>query len=97
MNELQARELIAQIGKMNLWAISGGRVQIDSQDAVVLKVGNGYAVRIILEGDDTYTVQRLWRANVKGEARNVYAEEVGEVAYVASCYVNREFNQAEVA
>lgn len=97
MNELQARELIAQIGKMNLWAISGGRVQIDSQGAVVLKVGNGYAVRIVLEGNDTYTVQRLWRTNVKGEARNVYADEVGEVAYVASCYVNREFNQAEVA
>jgi hypothetical protein len=39
----------------------------------------------------------MWRTNVKGEARNVYADEVGEVAYVASCYVNREFNQAEVA
>lgn len=93
MNEFQARELIAQIGKMNLWAISGGRVQIDSQGAVVLKVGNGYAVRIILEGNDTYTVQRLWRMNVKGEARNVYADEVGEIAYVASCYVNRDFGQ----
>lgn len=93
MTGAQAQELIAQIGRMNHWAISGGRVQIDSQGAVVLKVGNGYAVRIVLEGNDTYTVQRLWRTNVKGEARNVYCDEVGEVAYVASCYVNRDFGQ----
>lgn len=93
MNEAQARELIAQIGKMNLWAISGGRVQVDSQGAVVLKVGNGYAVRIVLEGNDTYTVQRMWRHVVKGEAQNVYCDEVGEIAYVASCYVNRDFGQ----
>ena len=96
MNELQARELIAQIGKMNLWAISGGRAEMNS-GALVLRVGNGYRVRITLQDNDTYMVQRMWRNIVKGEAQNVYADEVGEVAYVASCYVNREFNQAEVA
>jgi hypothetical protein len=95
MTNAQAKELVKQIGKMNMWAISGGRAEMNA-GALILRVGQGYRVRVILEGNDTYTVQRMWRNVVKGEASNVYADEIGEVAYVASCYVNRAFG-AEVA
>ena len=94
MSGSQAQELINQIGKGHLFAISGGRAQFSSEGALVLKVANGYAVRIVLEGNDTYTVQRVFRNRVKAAAFNVYADEVGEVAYVASCYFNRDFGMA---
>jgi hypothetical protein len=79
---------------MNLLAISGGR-QIRRPTGVTLPVGNGYSVTIDLDSDDTYVVRRVFTrsgvAKIKGEQRNVYCDEVGEVAYVASCFRNREF------
>lgn len=96
------RELIAQIGIMNILAISGGRVHsvVNDQSEVVevqLPVGKGYRVAITLGADDTYIVRREYVrkgvAKVKGVQQNVYFDEVGEVAYVASCFVNREFGE----
>lgn len=99
---LDPGELLAQIGMGNLLAISGGRVgPIYSERVggdvigVVLPVGHGYSVEVLLAADDTYVVRRVFvRAGRRfdhGERSNVYADEVGEVAYAASCYVNVAF------
>jgi len=92
-------ELLAQIGMMNIWAISGGRVGVivDNGDtvAVELPVSQGYRVRVSLGWDDTWTVARQYvRKGIvkdKGTMAGVYFDQVGEVCYQASCYVNVEF------
>lgn len=81
-----------QIGRMNVLAISGGRVGRVG-DTLVLPVGAGYSVEVDLDvASDTYTVRRMFRrggkAFPKGEATNVYCDELGEVAYQASCFRN---------
>jgi hypothetical protein len=80
---------LAQIGRMNVLAISGGRVQSNA-DTLVLPVAHGYSVEIDLDASDTYNVRRVFtRAgvrSVKGERTDVYCDELGEVAYRASCY-----------
>ncbi len=98
-----AKELCDQIGIMNIFAISGGRVLIDGatyneQDKttqqVELPVAYGYRVRITLGWDDTYTVSRVIVKNtkkgisevIKGTVEGVYCENLGEVAYQASCF-----------
>jgi hypothetical protein len=89
-------EIVRQIGR-NVWAISGGRVgqYHDSRGTlcgVVLPVGCGYSVEVVLDASDTYTVRRVFaragRRWVKAERSDVYADEVGEVAYRASCFRN---------
>lgn len=90
----RARVLLAQIGTPNVLAISGGRVKLD-RGAVLLPVGSGYTVMVQLSWNDTYTVRRIYRRGaktwVKGTVSGVYFDEIGELAYVASCYVNRDF------
>jgi hypothetical protein len=97
---LDVVEAVDQIGRVNVLAISGGRITrlYNSERETVgfrLPVAHGYRVDVLLAGNDTYTVRRVFmRAGkefVKGEVENVYCDEVGEVAYVASCYVNRSF------
>ena len=94
MAELETRRcdtetLLAQIGRSNVLAISGGRVE-ERDDGVTLPVRYGYSVEIYLAGNDTYTVRRVFtrsgESSIKGERSNVHAAEVGEVAYRASCY-----------
>jgi hypothetical protein len=86
--------LLAQIGKWNLMAISGRRV-IFRETGVTLPVSSGYKVTVDLAAGDTYTVRRIMTRGaklwVKGERTDVYCEEVGEVAYQASCFRNVEF------
>ena len=87
-------ELIAQIGRMNIFAISGGRVGVIRENGetvgIELPVSNGYRVSIKLGWDDTWTVSRQFvrKGTVfdKGTLENVYADQVGEVAYQASCF-----------
>ena len=84
------------IGGGNLMAISGGRKEAIRNDegelvGLKLKVANGYSVDVVLDASDTYTVTRRWRDKNKGEMSGVHAEELGEVAYQASCYVNVDF------
>ena len=94
-------ELIAQIGRMNIFAISGGRVGVIRENGetvgIELPVSNGYRVSIKLGWDDTWTVSRQFvRAGVvfeKGTLSNVYADQVGEIAYQASCFKNVEFGK----
>ena len=92
-------ELITQIGRMNVFAISGGRVGVIVNDdgetvEIQLPVAYGYRVRITLGWDDTYTVSRVIVKNtkkginevIKGTVEGVYCENLGEVAYQASCF-----------
>lgn len=89
-----AATLVAQIGRMNVLAISGGRVRT-RETGVTLPVAHGYTVTVDLAANDTYTVRRIFtrgaKAWVKGERTNVYCDEVGEIAYRASCYLDGEF------
>jgi hypothetical protein len=93
-------ELLTQIGAMNVMAISGGcrYALYNTRSEVVglrFPAGAGYWVDVLLAGDDTYTVRRVFirggKEFIKGELTGVYCDEIGEVAYVASCYVNRSF------
>jgi len=99
--------LIQQIGMRNVAAISGGRVGVFKPEGecveVELPVSAGYLVRITLAWDDTYTVERVLRRRAKGKSYKeskvlgrvdgVYCDQVGEVAYAASCYKNVKFGQ----
>lgn len=99
--------LLDQIGRMNVMAISGGRVGVWKPKGecveVELPVSSGYLVRITLAWDDTYTVERILRRRPKGQTAKVskvlgrmtgvYCDQVGEVAYRASCYKNVQFGE----
>ena len=94
--------LIDQIGRMNVFAISGGRVGVVKNNEgetieVELPCGAGYRVSIILAWDDTYTVTRQFvrKGTVfqKGTVEGVYCDQVGEIAYQASCFRNVEFGK----
>jgi hypothetical protein len=84
-----AKTIVAQIGRMNVLGISGGRVGV-RETGITLPVAHGYSVTVDLAFDDTYTVRRVFKRGskvwVKGERTNVYCDEVGEAAYRASCY-----------
>jgi hypothetical protein len=96
-------QLLAQIGKQNIFAISGGRVEIwrtnDGKAArtVTLPVSNGYSVEIYLAWDDTWTVTRQFKRKGqyinKGTLEQIYPENIGEVAYRASCFRSYEFGK----
>jgi len=91
-----AAELVAQIGRMNVLAVSGGRVGV-RDTGVTLPVGRGYRVTVDLAPNDTYTVRRVFvrgrKVWVKGEETDVYCDEVGDAAYRASCFVNVPFGE----
>lgn len=86
---MKSEVAVQQIGRMNMGAISGGRV-FSSDNAVVMPVSNGYYVVVSLDVNDTYTVRQVFvrggKATIKGEWPEIYAEMVGEVAYQASCF-----------
>jgi len=89
--ECDTRELLGQLGRMNVLCISGGRV-LRRETGVTLPVSNGYSVTVDLDGNDTYVVRRVFKRGakvwIKGEMVGVYCDEVGEVAYRASCFRN---------
>lgn len=89
--DLDARELIAQMGQMNYWAVSGGRC-IVGRTSVVFPVAHGYWVSVTLDPSDTYTVRRIFtragKVFVKHVWSDVYCDEIGDVAYLASCYLD---------
>ena len=91
--ECDARELAAQVGVGNILAISGGRVG-GRPTGIDLPVSNGYRVTVDLAANDTYVVRRVFKRGdrewIKGERREVYCDEVGEVAYYASCFRSHE-------
>jgi hypothetical protein len=92
--ECDTRELLRQIGIPNILAISGGR-KIHRLTGVTLPVACGYSVTVDLAANDTYTVRRIFKRGtrvwLKGERTGVYCDQVGEMAYQASCFRNVEF------
>lgn len=93
-------QTLAQIGKMNILGISGGRVEnLHNSDGEIvgvrLPVSKGYAVNVLLHPNDTYTVQRTFTRSgtttIKGQEDGVYAHEVGDASYRAGMYVNVPF------
>jgi hypothetical protein len=92
--ECDGRELARQIGAWNIRAISGGRITT-RPTGITLPVSSGYRVTIDLAGNDTYTVRRVFtragRTWIKGERTGIYCDNVGEIAYQASCYRNIKF------
>ena len=105
--EMDPQVVASQIGVANILAISGGRAALAvPQDGsrypdIILPVGHGYRVRIALDAMDTYVVTReMLRAGkltVKGVQDNVYMDELGDVAYYASCYKNVDFGEHKAA
>lgn len=93
INDEQRQTIANQIGRMNVLAISGGRcLRLD--DGIRLPVGYGYCVDVHYTSWDDYTVERVHvrqgRVTSKGAETHVYAYEVGEVAYRASCFRNND-------
>ena len=89
---------LRQIGRGNVLAISGGRFKYLTDEkglsGIRLPVAYGYNVDIVLDPSDTYTVRRVFirsgKVTIHTERTNVYADELGEVAYRASCYHDKE-------
>jgi hypothetical protein len=95
--ECDTQTLLAQIGRMNLLAISGGRIE-RRDTGVTLKVGAGYSVTVDYDWGDDYVVSRVFKRGaktwIKGTQRGVYGDEVGEVAYRASSFRSYDFGDA---
>jgi hypothetical protein len=95
--ECDTSQVVAQIGRGNIMAISGLRVN-RRPTGITLPVGSGYSVTVDLDFDDTYVVRRVFKRGertwIKGEQRNVYCDDVGEVAYRASCFRNGPWGES---
>lgn len=94
--------LINQIGRMNVLAISGGRVYVSKNQqgetvGIDLPCGAGYRVSIELGWNDEYIVTRQFvrKGTVfnKGTVENVLCDNIGEVAYKAACFRSYEFGK----
>jgi hypothetical protein len=83
-----------QIGWSTVAAISGLRYGRLGHD-LILPVSSGYRVRVALTPSDTYTVTREMKRGdrvwVKGVMSPVYADQLSDVAYEASCYKSTTF------
>jgi hypothetical protein len=89
--DMNPDELFGQMGTMNVMAVSGGRM-LAFKSTVGLPVAHGYWVTVTLDPSDTYTVRRVFvrsgKVFTKREWSDVYSDQVGEVAYQASCYLD---------
>lgn len=92
----QRREMVAQINRMTLLSISGGRVK-PVESGIELPVSNGYAVRIELTAMDYYEVSRVFKRGqkefIKGVRSDVDCFQLSEAAYFASCF--RSYDEQE--
>lgn len=91
MRTLSWHQLKGQLGS-NFFAVSGGRMKSTGTNSCSLPVAHGYSVDIRIEANDTYTVERVFTRSgkriVKRDWTNVYCDQVGEIAYRASCYLD---------
>jgi hypothetical protein len=98
MNEDQAKTILSQIGGPTVAAISGGRWRL-VEGTLFLPIAGGYSVEIDLY-NDLYNVRRVFKRGtkkwVKGERKGVYCDQISDVAYDASSYVNVEWGKLEV-
>lgn len=92
LDDEQRKTMVRQIGNLNILAISGGRV-FSLPDGIDLPVGAGYHVYVrYMPGADAYSVERVFlrggKTFSKGMEEYVYAFDVGDSAYRASCFRN---------
>jgi hypothetical protein len=84
------RDLIPQIRMWDLAAVSGGRREQLNKYEASFPVGKGYHVRVKLGFMDTWEVERVFeregKAWVKEVWHDVYAFDVSDVVYKASCF-----------
>lgn len=82
-------QALAQIGRMNVLAVSGGRIIVDTI-GIILPVRYGYSVEVYLTDADLYEVRRVHTRsgvrNVKALRTDVDAAELGDTVYLASCW-----------
>lgn len=81
------------VGRMNLLAISGGRVRFLDDTTIELPVRYGYSVVIAYDaGADLYNVSRVFTRGAKRWIKKVwtgvYVDALGDTAYRASCYLD---------
>jgi hypothetical protein len=93
MNHDILNTMSRQIGTMTLLAVSGGRRVAISENVLELPVGKGYTVRVTYNAcPDLYTVERVFRRGgkewQKGQLTDVYADELAEACYGASCFIS---------
>lgn len=95
-----AKEIAQQVGKWNILAISGGRLHAITNDegevvGLRMPINGTRRVDIVLDWNDTYIVRRVRKVvrganrgheTVETEFSDIYCDEVGEVAYKASCW-----------
>lgn len=85
----ERQTILRQIGAWNVAAISGGRVR-PLPDGIEMPAGAGYVVRVRLTPVDDYTVERVYvrkgQDHPHGLRERIYADQVGEAAYRASCF-----------
>lgn len=95
-----AREMLRQIGGLTVAAISGGRREVfttpNGDTGVRLPVSNGYRVDVIYDrASDSYTVNRVFsrggRDFPKGSMSWVYADQLSDIAYLASSFRSHPF------
>lgn len=92
-------QTLAQIGRMNVLAASGGVVNKittpGGKNVVGLELpdsSGGHSVRVYLGNNDTYTVQRVDpTGTVTGQQSDIYSDEVGEAVYQASSWMSNPF------
>ena len=92
------RTMEQQIGRRNILAISGGRVNRTDYTTLSFPVSSGSTVEVeYVEGRDLYTVRRVFTRGtkrwIKGEMTHIYGEDLGEIAYQASCYRDGSFGE----
>ena len=92
----QRREMAAQVGRMNVLSISGGRVK-PIESGIELPVSNGYSVRIELTSMDYYEVSRVIKRGakefIKGQRSDVDCFELAQAAYFAGMFRSYDENE----
>lgn len=100
MRRIDINETLNQIGLGNVFAISGGRVaRILNPEGetcgVRLPINSARRVEVVLDWDDTYIVRRVRKVTrgshrgmevIESELSGIYCDQVGEMAYQASCW-----------
>ena len=95
-----AMEIVSQIGKMTVLAVSGGRMtalrnEEGDEVGVILPINPTRRVEVVLDFMDTYTVRRVRYLNkgqfagkevVEFEREDIYCDELYDVVYTASCW-----------
>lgn len=96
----QTHEIIlAQVGRMTVLGISGGRVECPDERTVRLPVSNGYRVEIEhLPVPDIYEVRRVFeragKRTVKGTVQ-CFCDDVSQQAWEAHAFRSYDFPKVE--